>query len=94
MLSHSEAVQFCQSLGKNWTLANRNIFSCAQTGINCLDINLFSHIKKQYSHRGFFWLEETSDNQNAYYADLNDGTVYHMNKLNSKTAQALCFFER
>jgi hypothetical protein len=94
VLSHADAVQFCNSLGKQWTLAYRKNFNCSQTGVNCLDANLFGYIKQQYGHRGFFWLEETVDNQNAYYADLNDGTVYHMNKLNNKTAQALCFFER
>ena len=39
--------------------------------------------------KGFFWLD-AKDDVNAYYADINDGTVYETAKKNIKTIQALC----
>ena len=94
LFSHSKAVSFCSQLGKNFRLATRKDFNCSKTGLGCLDNKLFYPIKKEYGHRGFFWLEEITGTEKAYYVDLNDATIYHTDKNNATTAQSLCIFER
>lgn len=94
LFSHSKAVSFCTQLGKNFRLATRKDFNCSKTGLGCLDNKLFYPIKKEYGHRGFFWLEEITGTEKAYYVDLNDATIYNTDKNNATTAQGLCIFER
>ena len=88
-----EAKLFCTEIGDGFKLASRADFNCKQTGLGCLDNELFLPIKEKYGNRGFFWLEETEDLKKAYYADLNDGTIYNTSKSNSTTMQALCIKE-
>jgi hypothetical protein len=80
-----EAKLFCTKIGDGFKLASRADFNCKQTGLGCLDNKLFLPIKEKYGNRGFFWLEETEDLKKAYYADLNDGTIYNTSKSNSTT---------
>lgn len=94
LFSHSKASSFCTQLGKNFRLATRKDFNCSNTGLGCLDNHFFYPIKKEYGHRGFFWLEEITGTEKAYYVDLNDATIYHIDKNNSSTAQSLCIQER
>ena len=94
LFSHSKASSFCAQLGKNFRLATRKDFNCSKTGLGCLDNQFFYPIKKEYGHRGFFWLEEIKGTEKAYYVDLNDATIYHTDKNNASTAQSLCIQER
>ncbi len=94
LFSHSTASSFCTQIGKNFRLATRKDFNCTNTGLGCLDNQFFYPIKKEYGHRGFFWLEEIKGTEKAYYVDLNDATIYHTDKNNASTAQSLCIQER
>lgn len=93
IVNWDEANKFCSQLKKGYKLATREDFNCKKTGIGCLDNKIFIPIKEKYGHRGFFWLEESENTEKAYYADLNDGTVYNTAKSNSSTMQALCVKE-
>lgn len=91
LLNWDNANSFCQSIG--FKLASRKDFNCASTGIGCVDNKIFLPIKSQYGNRGFFWLEDAETKENAYYADLNDGTIYNTKKTNNSTIAALCIKE-
>lgn len=90
LMNHNQTKDFCFSLGNGFRPATRADFFCNTNGIGCLNKDIFIPIKKQFGNRGFFWLEETESNDTAYYADLNDSTVYHTQKTNTATIQGLC----
>ncbi len=90
LLNYNQAVSFCSEIDSNFKPATRKDFSCNGTGIGCLNKETFILLKKQYGNRGFFWLDEVPNEDKAYYADLNDSTVYNTKKTNTATIQALC----
>lgn len=90
LLSKKSADNFCASLDSGYKSASRSDFNTNQTGIGKVDLEIFIPIKKAYTNRGFFWLESIEGEDNAYYADLNDGTIYHTNQNNKSTMQAMC----
>jgi hypothetical protein len=89
LLNYQSAVRFCNALGGGYRQAERADFSCTDIGPLCLDINTVISLQEPLGTKGFFWLD-SKDNDIAYYADINDGTVYETSKQNIKTIQALC----
>lgn len=89
------ADSFCSILGEGWETASRADFNCASLGPGCLNTDLFGIIKKKLHTRGFFWLERdlSLPEDQAYYADLMDGTVYRTQSGNHSTMQALCIYK-
>lgn len=94
LLSHLNADLFCQSLGNDFRPASRSDFECFYEGASCLDRELFLQIQDTFGTIGFFWLDGKERTNNAYYADLNDGTVYNIAKDNIKSNQVLCVREK
>lgn len=89
LLNYKSAENFCASLGKKYRQATRKDFMCDDIGPGCLDTEKIIELQKMFGTIGFFWLEAKDDNI-AFYADINDGTVYETSKQNIKTLQALC----
>lgn len=90
LLNYQSAERFCSSYtGGGYRQASRADFSCSDIGPACLDTDIVITLQEHLGTRGFFWLD-SKDETNAYYADMNDGTVYETSKQNFKTIQALC----
>lgn len=89
LLNYQSATNFCSALGKKYRQATRSDFMCDGIGPACLDTETIIALQDAFGSRGFFWLE-SKDKVAAYYADINDGTVYETSKQNFKTLQALC----
>lgn len=89
LLNYPSAVNFCKALGNEYRQATRADFSCADIGPLCLDTNMLITLQEHLGTSGFFWLD-SKDDAVAYYADINDGTVYETSRQNIKTTQALC----
>ena len=90
LISYDNAAPFCSALKGGYRPVSRKDFHCNGMGAACLDRNLTIKLQEQYGNLGFFWLEKTENSNNAYYADLNDGTIYYTNKDNFKFNQVLC----
>ncbi len=90
LLTHANAVSFCQAIGEGYRLISRQDFKCTDTGIGCLDTEMLGILQETFGYKLFFWLDAKEDTDQAYYADLNDGTVYYTSKNNNATNQALC----
>ena len=90
ILSQKNSSAFCQALGDGYQLATRLDFNCKNTGLNCLNTDMLSALQNKFGYKLFFWLERKEKTELAYYADLNDGTVYYTTPSNQKTNQALC----
>lgn len=90
LLTHANAVSFCRSIGEGYRLASRKDFNCDDTGIGCLDTEILSALQEVFGYKLFFWLEAKENTTDAYYTDLNDGTVYYTSQENNATNQALC----
>ncbi len=90
LLNYQSAERFCSSYtGGGYRQATRADFSCSGIGPACLDTDTVMTLQEHLGTRGFFWLD-SKDETNAYYADMNDATVYETSKQNFKTIQALC----
>lgn len=89
LLNYESSEHFCKSLGNGYRQATRSDFGCANVGPGCLNTEKVIGLQEFFGLRGFFWLDK-KDTQNAYYADINDGTVYETSQNNLKTTQALC----
>ncbi len=94
LLSYFNAESFCDSLGVGFRPISRQDLHCQSEGASCLDKELMLHLQSVFGNRGFFWLDEKNKSKNAYYADLNDGTVYNISKGNIKSCQVLCIKEK
>lgn len=90
LMSRFSAVNFCKSLGQDWRLASRTDLNCNGMGIGCVNPDYIKAFQSKMGIRGFLWLDETTQNCQALYMDVNDGAIYNtrMNAVN--TAQALC----
>jgi hypothetical protein len=85
LLNHQSAEWFCSAYkGGGYRQATRADFLCADIGPLCLDTDVVIGLQEYFGMRGFFWLD-AKDDVNAYYADINDGTVYETAKKNIKT---------
>ncbi len=89
LLNYQSAERFCAQYENGYRPANRSDFMCMGIGPACLNAEQIIALQDAFGTRGFFWLDEKNDTQ-AYYADINDGTVYETSKQNFKTMQALC----
>lgn len=89
LLNYQSAIDFCKGLGAEYRQAIRSDFDCADIGPTCLDTRKIIVLQEIFGMKGFFWLD-AKDEANAYYADINDGTVYETSRKNIKTMQALC----
>ena len=90
LLNYQSAERFCSSYtGGGYRQATRADFGCSGIGPACLDTDTVITLQEHLGTRGFFWLD-SKDETNAYYADMNDATVYETSKQNFKTIQALC----
>lgn len=94
LLSYLNADAFCSSLGKGYRPVSRSDFDCFSEGASCLDRGLFLQIQDLFGMLGFFWLDEKKGMGEAYYADLNDGTVYSTIKDSITSNQVLCVREK
>ncbi len=90
LMSHFSISNFCTSLGRDWRPASRNDLQCNGMGIGCVHPDYIAAFQSKMGIRGFLWLDETAQNCQAFYMDVNDGAIYNtrMNAVN--TAQALC----
>ena len=89
VLNYQSAQSFCTGLGESYRSVVRSDFDCADIGPSCLEAQMIIELQEGFGTRGFFWLD-AKDSLNAYYADINDGTVYETRQDNFKTMQALC----
>ena len=89
LLNYQSAKRFCAQYKQGYRQASRADFMCTGIGPACLDAKQIIALQDNFGTRGFFWLD-SKDETNAYYADMNDGTVYETSKQNFKTIQALC----
>ncbi len=90
LMSHFSVSNFCTSLGRDWHPASRGDLQCNGMGIGCVHPDYIAAFQSKMGIRGFLWLDETAQNCQAFYMDVNDGAIYNtrMNAVN--TAQALC----
>lgn len=90
LMNHFSAANFCTSLGRDWRPASRKDLQCNGMGIGCVHPDYIAAFQSKMGIRGFLWLDETVQNCQAFYIDINDGAIYNtrMNAVN--TAQALC----
>jgi len=94
LLSYSNAEVFCSSLETSFRPITRKDFNCFSEGAACLDKKLILAIQDTFGVKGFFWLDNKAGTNSAYYADMNDGTVYNTIQENVKSNQVLCIREK
>ena len=93
LISYPNAAAFCSGLGNTYRPIQRKDFNCDGEGAACLDVRLMIKLQDVFGQRGFFWLDERPESADAYYADLNDGTVYYTQRDSFKFNQVLCVGE-
>lgn len=89
ILNLKSADNLCSALGAR--SLTREDLACNRSGPGCLDTDTIIHLQEHVGILGFYWLE--NERNKFYYFDINDGTVYFLDKDSISHMQAICILE-